>query len=91
LESQKFQRLFEFKTPQPDITAHLSADGLSLIFDRLKTSNSREPTKGPRTSSGGTIVSGRLWLLLLAQTQSGEIDVSGEELPLVGFLPRWLP
>jgi hypothetical protein len=91
LESQKFQRLFEFKTPQPDITAHLSPDGLSLIFDRLKTAPGGDNTDAPRTSSGGAIISGRLWLLLVAESESGVIDVSGEELPLVGFLPRWLP
>jgi hypothetical protein len=91
LASQKFQRLFEFKTPQPDIAAHLSADGLSLIFDRLKTTAAQENTNAPRTSSGTAIVSGRLWLLLLVETENGTIDVAGEELPLVGFSPRWLP
>lgn len=91
LASQKFQRLFEFKTPQPDIAAHLSADGLSLIFDRLKTAPPGDNPNTPRTSSGTAIVSGRLWLLLLEETENGAIDVEGEELPLVGFLPRWLP
>jgi hypothetical protein len=91
LVSRKFQRLFEFKTPQPDIAAHLSADGLSLIFDRLETAPPGENTNTPRTSSGTAIVSGRLWLLLLAETENGTMDVEGEELPLVGFLPRWLP
>lgn len=91
LASQKVQRLFEFKTPQPDIAAHLSADGLSLIFDRLETAPPGQKTQTPRTSSGTAIVSGRLWLLLLSETENGTLDVEGEELPLVGFLPRWLP
>lgn len=91
LASQKFQRLFEFKTPQPDIAAHLSPDGLSLIFDRLATAPPGEKENAPRTSSGTAIVSGQLWVLLLAETEDGTLDVEGDELPLVGFSPRWLP
>lgn len=91
LASPKFQRLFEVNSPQPDLTAHLSPDGLSLIFDRLETAPPGKNTNTPRTSSGTAIVSGRLWWLLLSETENGTLDVEGEELPIVGFFPRWLP
>ena len=96
LESQQFQRLLTFETPQPDIHIDIAGDGLSLMFDQIANVDSRRSSSrdnAPRTNSGAAIESSNLWLLfpLVPDSEDGSLQLEAEQLPINGFYPRWLP
>jgi hypothetical protein len=95
LESGKLKRLLKFAAPGLDVQVSVSPDGRALMFDQLQTaelSPGRDAnTNRLKNSSGDSIVSGRLWLLLPLISDDPAIDPEPQDLPIVGFLPRWLP
>ncbi len=95
LESGKLKRLLKFAAPGLDVQLSVSPDGRSLMFDQLQTAelspNSEAQVNRLKNSSGDSIVSGRLWLLLPLISDDPEIEPEPKDLPIVGFLPRWLP
>ncbi|AMW31024.1 hypothetical protein [Arthrospira platensis] len=80
---------------QQQINLSLSPDGLALLFDQTVTRIMDEEIENrPRTDGGDTITTSRLWLLPLVTDSSPDANVSQwkpEELPFLGFNPRWLP
>jgi hypothetical protein len=95
LESGKLKRLLKFAAPGLDVQVSVSPDGRALMFDQLQTaelSPDRDANANRlKNSSGASIVSGRLWLLLPLISDDPSIDPEPKDLPIVGFLPRWLP
>lgn len=75
---------------QRDIQMSLSPDGLVLIFDQLVTSDQPPVDNSLRTNEGQTITSSNLWLLPLPSTAPTS-QLQPEQIPLLGFHPRWVP
>jgi hypothetical protein len=79
-----------------DLQMSLSPDGLGLLFDQVvsatDTSNSfrGSPLK---TNDGQEITTSSLWLMPLLPISDGNLnaELKPEQLPFVGFYPRWLP
>lgn len=76
---------------QRDIQLSLSPDGLAIMFDQLVTERQNQSTVGPRTDSGETIATSRLWLLPLIPAADAATKVQPEQLPFIGVRPRWIP
>lgn len=73
-----------------DIQMSLAPDGLGLLLDQVITTAETTPTTDLlRANSGEAIISGRLWLLVPSSSTSEAPQL--EQLPFVGFRPRWLP
>lgn len=79
---------------QIDIHMSLSPDGLALLFDQsIPEKNKSGKADIPRGDSGSAIATSRLWLLPLVdlRTDAAQPLLQPEELPFIGFQPRWLP
>jgi hypothetical protein len=73
-----------------DIHVSVAPDGLGILFDQVITANITDAQYPLTTDSGESIVGGSLWLLIPSSvTQSHQSEL--QELPLIGFNPRWLP
>ncbi|MEA5596108.1 Ig-like domain-containing protein [Rivularia sp. UHCC 0363] len=79
-----------------DLQMSLSPDGLGLLFDQVvstadTTTSARE--KPLKTDDGQEINTSSLWLMPLLPGNDNDInaELKPEQLPLVGFHPRWLP
>ena len=79
---------------QQEINLSLSPDGLALLFDQTVTqiSSKNNIEIAPRSQSGDTIKTSRLWILPLDLPADGSpIRLQPEELPFLGYKPHWLP
>ncbi|MBP0022065.1 MAG: hypothetical protein J7647_31485 [Cyanobacteria bacterium SBLK] len=90
LESKKVVPLTTLPQYQ-DTNLSLSPDALGLIFDQTLTDSELEENV-LKTNSGEAIASGKLWLLI-PPSSLDETDAPPqlEELPFIGFNPKWLP
>ena len=82
-----------FLPNQLDIHISVSNDGLGLLFDQAITSSDPYSKGLMITSSGETIVDGKLWLLITSpSTPTKSLDSQLQKAPLSsGIRPRWLP
>nr|MDJ0719563.1 hypothetical protein [Prochloraceae cyanobacterium] len=79
-------------TNYKEVNLSMSADGLSLLFDQIVTTNST-PNELVLTDSGKAISAGNIWILSLSSLQSEdnpEILYPPQAL-ISGFKPRWVP
>jgi hypothetical protein len=78
---------------QLDTQISLSPDGLALIFDQSVTAANPSAADSPRSDSGQSIATSRLWVLPLLEIRAdgSPAKVQPEELPFAGYHPRWLP
>ncbi|MGL5063174.1 MAG: hypothetical protein ACRC62_24610 [Microcoleus sp.] len=78
---------------QLDTQISLSPDGLALLFDQSVTTAKPSAGDTPRSDSGKSIATSRLWLLPLVETpaDNSQTKQQPEELPFAGYHPRWLP
>ncbi|MEL6162911.1 MAG: hypothetical protein AAFR37_03810, partial [Cyanobacteria bacterium J06628_3] len=79
-----------------DLQMSLSPDGLGLLFDQVVsvTDTSVPVVKNPlKTNDGQEISTSSLWLMPLLPVSDGDLnaELKPEQLPFVGFHPRWLP
>ncbi len=79
-----------------DLHMSLSPDGLGLLFDQVvSATDTTTSVRGNslKTDDGQEISTSSLWLMpLLPVSDSGlTTEFKPEQLPLVGFYPRWLP
>ncbi len=79
-----------------DLHMSLSPDGLGLLFDQIvpTTDTSNSLRANPlKTDDGQEISTSSLWLMPLLPITDGDFnaELKPEQLPLVGFYPRWLP
>ncbi len=77
---------------QREVELSLSPDGLTLLFDQTITKTTEEH-RGGNGEKEAIATSSRIWLLPLGETTSdaSQVKIQPEELPFVGFSPRWLP
>ncbi|MBD2384868.1 Ig-like domain-containing protein [Cylindrospermum sp. FACHB-282] len=80
---------------QRNVKMSLSPDGLGLLFDQLVAvtdTTALSPANTLKTDDGEAIASSSLWLMpLLPIADATTNEINPEQLPLVGFHPRWLP
>ncbi len=79
---------------QQEINMSLSPDGLGLLFDQAVTtkSSTADSENSTRTEGGDSITTSRLWLLPLdIKLNQSRTQLQPEELPFLGFNPRWFP
>ncbi len=79
---------------QQEINMSLSPDGLGLLFDQTVTtkSSTSDTENSTRTEGGDSITTSRLWLLPLdLNLEQSRTQLQPEELPFLGFNPRWFP
>jgi hypothetical protein len=74
----------------------LAPDGLGLLFDQVvpqTTPTDSSPANMLTTDDGQAIATSSLWLmpLLPISDPAAANEIKPEQLPLVGFHPRWLP
>ncbi len=79
-----------------DLQMSLSPDGLGLLFDQVvsATDTSASVRNNPlKTNDGQEISTSSLWLMPLLPVSDGDLsaELKPEQLPFVGFHPRWLP
>ncbi|MCW6035036.1 Ig-like domain-containing protein [Spirulina subsalsa FACHB-351] len=77
-----------------DINISLAPDGLGLLFDQIRTDPTNEQESFLKTSSGEALLDGQIWLLIPPRSlpeQGQGTSPQLEELPFVGFQPRWFP
>jgi len=89
LATSESQPLLSLPVGSQDIQFDLAPDGLALLFDQVVTLPEGASADAPRADSGNAIAGSRLWLLV--PTLSSDEPAELEELPLLGFHPRWLP
>ncbi len=79
---------------QRNVQMSLSPDGLGLIFDQVvpqTNSTGSLPENTLKTDDGDAIATSSLWLMpLLPIADAATVEIRPEQLPLVGFRPRWL-
>ncbi len=80
---------------QRNVQMSLSPDGLGLLFDQVvaQTNSTSSPANSLTTDDGQPIATSSLWLmpLLPITDPTAASDIKPEQLPLLGFHPRWLP
>lgn len=94
LKTGQQRPLIVLPAAQRNVQMSLSPDGLGLLFDQVVgiTPNASLPANTLRTDDGEVISSSSLWLMpLLPITDNTPNDIQPEQLPLMGFHPRWLP
>ena len=91
LESKKVVPLTTLPQYQ-DTNFSLAPDGLGLIFDQTLVDPELTEENILKTNSGEAIASGKLWLLIPPSSLDDmESAPQLEELPFIGFNPKWLP
>ncbi|GAB1541842.1 hypothetical protein NUACC21_45150 [Scytonema sp. NUACC21] len=96
LKSGQQKPLMLLPAEQRNVEMSLAPDGLGLLFDQVvpqTTATGPSPTNLLTTDDGQAISTGSLWLmpLLPISDPAAAADIKPEQLPLVGFHPRWLP
>jgi hypothetical protein len=96
LKSGQQKPLLVLPPDQRNVEMSLAPDGLGLLFDQIvpQTSPSNSSLANMLTTDDGqAIASSSLWLmpLLPISDPATPNDIKPEQLPLVGFHPRWLP
>jgi hypothetical protein len=95
LKTGKQKPLMLLPPAQRNIQTSLSPDGLGFLFDQVVpiTNNTTQlPANTLKTDDGEPIASSSLWLMpLLPIADNQNVKIKPEQLPLVGFHPRWLP
>jgi len=99
LKSGEQKPLLVLPPDKRDLQMNLSPDGLGLLFDQVEsiTDTSTEVRgKVLKTQDGQEISTSSLWLMPLLPVSDNEennlnAQLKPEQLPLVGFHPRWLP
>lgn len=79
---------------QRNVQMSLSPDGLGLLFDQVvpQTNPNASSANSLTTDDGEAIATSSLWLMpMLPFSDTAVGTIKPEELPLVGFHPRWLP
>ncbi|MGB3652936.1 MAG: hypothetical protein WBA41_17205 [Rivularia sp. (in: cyanobacteria)] len=79
-----------------DLHMSLSPDGLGLLFDQIVSATDiSTPVQGNslKTDDGQEISTSSLWLMPLLPVNDSEInaELKPEQLPLMGYYPKWLP
>jgi Tol biopolymer transport system component len=98
LKTGKQKPLLVFPPEQRNLQMSLSPDGLGLLFDQIipQTEDAAAPSNSQvlTTDDGQAIASSSLWLMPLlpaVDSPAATEQLKPEQLPLVGFHPRWLP
>jgi dipeptidyl aminopeptidase/acylaminoacyl peptidase len=90
LKTAQQKPLLTLPAGQRNVEMSLSPDGLGLLFDEVEAVVNTSITLPPntlKTDDGEAIANSSLWLLPI----SDQTTDKPEQLPLVGFHPRWLP
>ena len=96
LKSGQQKPLLVLPPDQRNVEMSLAPDGLGLLFDQVvpqTTPTDSSPANMLTTDDGQAIATSSLWLmpLLPISDPAAANDIKPEQLPLVGFHPRWLP
>ena len=96
LKSGQQKPLLVLPPDQRNVEMSLAPDGLGLLFDQVvpqTTPTGSSPANMLTTDDGQAIASSSLWLmpLLPISDPAAANEIKPEQLPLVGFHPRWLP
>jgi hypothetical protein len=97
LKTAQQKPLLVLPAAQRNVQMSLSPDGLGLLFDQVvpqqDTPTGSSPVNALRTDDGDTIATSNLWLmpLLPISDAATSAELKPEQLPLLGFHPRWLP
>jgi len=89
LKTAQQKPLLTLPAGQRNVEMSLSPDGLGLLFDEVEAVVNTSITLPPntlKTDDGEAIANSSLWLLPI----SDQTTDKPEQLPLVGFHPRWL-
>ncbi|MFQ4145692.1 hypothetical protein [Chlorogloeopsis sp. ULAP02] len=96
LKTGKQKPLLVLPPDQRNVKMSLSPDGLGLLFDQVVPQTT--PVTSPdaqvlTTEDGEVITTSSLWLMPLLPIIDAQeaTELKPEQLPLVGFHPRWLP
>ncbi len=81
---------------QRNVQISLSPDGLGVLFDQIVPQTTAPTTPNAQvltTDDGEAIATSSLWLMPLLPIAEPDVntELKPEQLPLVGFHPRWLP
>lgn len=95
LKSGQQKPLMLLPPEQRNVEMSLAPDGLGLLFDQVvpQTTATGSLTTLLTTEDGQPIATSSLWLmpLLPISDHTAAADIKPEQLPLIGFHPRWLP
>ncbi len=96
LKSGQQKPLLVLPPDQRNVEMSLAPDGLGLLFDQVvpqTTPTDSSPANMLTTDDGQAIATSSLWLmpLLPISDPAAANEIKPEQLPLVGFHPRWLP
>lgn len=96
LKSGQQKPLLVLPPDQRNVEMSLAPDGLGLLFDQVvpqTTPTGSSQANMLTTDDGQTIATSSLWLmpLLPISDPAAANEIKPEQLPLVGFHPRWLP
>jgi hypothetical protein len=96
LKTKQQKPLLVLPPEQRNVQMSLSPDGLGLLFDQIQTQAAPVTSSNTQiltTDDGEAIATSSLWLMPLLPIADPEVsaDLKPEQLPLIGFHPRWLP
>ncbi|MEM7578571.1 MAG: hypothetical protein AAF316_01760 [Cyanobacteria bacterium P01_A01_bin.80] len=96
LETAKQKPILVLPPEKRDLQMSLSPDGLGLLFDQVVSATDTSASgirNSLKTNDGQEISTSSLWLMPLLPVSDGDLntELKPEELPFVGFYPRWLP
>ncbi|MBW4635597.1 MAG: Ig-like domain-containing protein [Iphinoe sp. HA4291-MV1] len=96
LKSMQQKPLLVLPPDQRNVEMSLAPDGLGLLFDQIvpqTTPTNSSQANTLTTDDGQPIATSSLWLmpLLPISDPAAVNEIKPEQLPLVGFHPRWLP
>lgn len=96
LKSGQQKPLLILPPDQRNVEMSLAPDGLGLLFDQVVAQTNpanSSPANMLTTDDGQVIATSSLWLmpLLPISDPAAANEIKPEQLPLVGFHPRWLP
>jgi hypothetical protein len=98
LKTDQQKPLLMLPPAQRNVQMSLAPDGLGILFDQVVAMPdttaplSSLPANTLKTDDGEPIATSSLWLMpLLPITDTDNIEIKPEQLPLIGFHPHWLP
>ncbi|MBD6616628.1 hypothetical protein FNW02_12490 [Komarekiella sp. 'clone 1'] len=94
LKTAQQKPLLVLPPEQRNVQMSLSPDGLGLLVDQVvpqPNPTGSLPENMLKTDDGDAIATSSLWLMpLLPIADAATVEIRPEQLPLVGFRPRWL-
>ncbi|NDJ25300.1 hypothetical protein GS682_27400 [Nostoc sp. B(2019)] len=94
LKTAQQKPLLVLPPEQRNVQMSLSPDGLGLLVDQVvpqPNPTGALPENMLKTDDGDAIATSSLWLMpLLPIADAATVEIRPEQLPLVGFRPRWL-